>query len=490
MEHFKRIKTKHQIKINTMKKIILAVFSFMLIVACKEEKKVEAFIEETNQEEIQPISDAILETAVIYEANIRQYSPSGHFDEFTKDIPQLKELGVKVIWLMPIFPISETKRKATGGEDSKFASDFPEEEQSKYLGSYYAVSDFTKINPEFGTLEDFRNLVKTAHENGIYVILDWVPNHTGWDHEWIKSNPDYYTKDKDGNITHPVDTDWTDVADLNYDNKEMRKEMIADMQYWLKEEGVDGFRCDVAGSVPTDFWQEAIPQLRETKDIFMLAEAWEPELAKADLFDAVYGWDTHHAMNAMAKGEKGLEAWKDRWSEIESIYEKDDIIMNFVTNHDENSWNGTINERMKGAAPLMTAFSYVIPGMPLIYSGMEYDLDHRLKFFEKDSIPKTKAKMWPLLEKLGKLKNTNPALNGGKNPASYKNLETTNDKVLAFQRSKNNITVTFVGNFSNKEQSFSAPLKGSFTDYMTNDPIEMNDNVLVLKPWEYRILTN
>lgn len=162
-----------------MRNFILAIFSFMLIVACKEEKKVEAFIEEANQEKIQPISDDVLETAVIYEANIRQYSPSGHFDEFTKDIPQLKELGVKVIWLMPIFPISETKRKATGGENSKFASDFPEAEQSKYLGSYYAVSDFTKINPEFGTIEDFRNLVKTAHDNGIYVILDWVPNHTG-----------------------------------------------------------------------------------------------------------------------------------------------------------------------------------------------------------------------------------------------------------------------------------------------------------------------
>src|SRR5690606_37928672 len=137
-----------------------------------------------------------------------------------------------VIWMMPIFPISETKRKATGGDDSKFASDVPEAEQSKYLGSYYAVTDFTKINPEFGTQDDFRNLIKTAHENGMYVILDWVPNHTGWDHEWIKTKPDYYTQDKDGNIINPADTDWTDVADLNFDNEEMRQEMIADMQYW------------------------------------------------------------------------------------------------------------------------------------------------------------------------------------------------------------------------------------------------------------------
>ena len=473
-----------------MKKIIFAIFGFMLIMACKEENKIEAISQQKISQEIQPISDAILETAVIYEANIRQYSPSGHFDAFTKDIPQLKELGVKIIWLMPIFPISETKRKATGGEDSKFASDFPEAEQSKYLGSYYAVTDFTKINPEFGTIEDFRNLIKTAHENGIYVILDWVPNHTGWDHPWIKTNPDYYTQDENGTIIHPKDTDWTDVADLNYDNQEMRKEMIADMQYWLKEEGVDGFRCDVAASVPTDFWKEAIPQLRNTKDIFMLAEAWEPELAKDDLFEMVYGWDTHHIMNDMAQGKKGLKAWKDRLIVIDSLYEKDVIMMNFVTNHDENSWNGTINERMKGAAPLMTAFSYVIPGMPLIYSGMEYDMDYRLKFFEKDSIPKTKQKMWPLLEKLGHLKNTNAALNGGKDPASYTNIETANDKVLTFQRSKNNSSVTFIGNFSDKEQSLTTPLKGKFTDYMTEEPIEMNNNILVLKPWEFRILTN
>lgn len=473
-----------------MKKIILAAFSFIVVMACKEEKKEEHMIKEDVTVEIQPISDTVLETAVIYEANIRQYSNSGHFDEFTKDIPQLKQLGVKIIWLMPVFPISETKRKATGGEDSKFASDFPEDEQSKYLGSYYAVTDFTKINPEFGTIEDFRNLVKTAHENGMYVILDWVPNHTGWDHTWIKTNPEYYTQDEDGNIIYPEGTDWTDVADLNYDNKDMRKEMIADMQYWLKEEGIDGFRCDVAASVPTDFWQEAIPQLRSTKAIFMLAEAWEPELAKDDLFDMVYSWDTHHAMNDIAQGKKGLEAWKERLSQINALYEKDDIMMNFVTNHDENSWNGTIEERMKDAAPLMTAFSYTIPGMPLIYSGMEYDLNHRLKFFEKDLIPKTKQKMWPLLEKLGHLKNTNPALNGGKNAASYTNLETSNDKVLAFQRSKNESVLTFIGNFSDKEQNLNAPLKGSFTDYMSGENIEMNDQNIVLKPWEFIILIN
>ena len=283
-----------------MKKLIFTFFAIALFASCKEEKKETKIVEDEPKTsiEIEPISDEVLETAVIYEANIRQYSPEGTFDQFTKDIPTLKELGVKVIWLMPVFPISETKRKAEGG---KFASEFPEEEQAKYLGSYYAVTDFTKINPEFGTKEDFRKLVKTAHENGIYVILDWVPNHTGWDHEWLKNHPDYYTQNKDGEVVHPEGTDWTDVADLNYDNQDMRKEMIEDMLYWVKDEGVDGFRCDVAGSVPVDFWETAISKLRSEKDVFMLAEAWEPELLKGELFDMAYAWNGHHLMNGMAK---------------------------------------------------------------------------------------------------------------------------------------------------------------------------------------------
>jgi glycosidase len=260
--------------------------------SCKTEKKEEKEAPKETKATIAAVSADMMESAVIYEANIRQYSKEGTFEAFTKDIPQLRKLGVKIIWVMPIFPISETKRKATG---DKFVSEIEDpEERKKYLGSYYAVSDFTKINPEFGTIEDFRKLVKTAHENDIYVILDWVPNHTGWDHPWIKTNPEFYTKNADEQITEPLEPDgtttgWADVADLNYDNKELRKTMIKQMKYWLAEENVDGFRCDVAGYVPTDFWEEAIPQLRATKDIFMLAEAWQPELLKGKLFDMAYG---------------------------------------------------------------------------------------------------------------------------------------------------------------------------------------------------------
>lgn len=439
-----------------------------------------------------------LENAVIYEVNIRQYSPEGSFNAFTKDIPNLKELGVKVIWVMPIFPISQTKRKATGGDDSKFASEMPASEQHKYLGSYYAVSDFKKVNSEFGTMEDFRKLVRTAHANGIYVILDWVPNHTGWDHVWIKEHPEYYTKNEKGEIIDPINPEtgktwgWTDVADLNYDNQNLRKEMTADMKFWIQNEGIDGFRCDVAGNVPTDFWQQAIPELRAVKNIFMLAEAWEPQLMKDNLFDMEYGWDGHHTSNKIAQGKENVSAWDKYMIAKNKKYEANDILMNFVDNHDENSWNGTIQSRLGAAEEAMTALTYVMPGMPLVYSGNEYGLKHSLKFFEKDSIPKTKGKEWELRAKLGQLKNNNPALNGGKNSASYKRIATNNDtNVLAFERKNDDKKVIYVANLSKTNQKVKLEYSGTFTNFMTNEKVIFSkDEEISLQPWQYYVVTN
>lgn len=439
-----------------------------------------------------------LENAVIYEVNIRQYSSEGSFNAFTKDIPNLKQLGVKIIWVMPIFPISQTKRKATGGDDSKFASEMPEAEQYKYLGSYYAVSDFKKVNPEFGTIEDFRILVKTAHQNGMYVILDWVPNHTGWDHVWIKEHPEYYTQNEKGAIIDPINPEtgktwgWTDVADLNYDNQNLRKEMTTDMKYWLENEGIDGFRCDVAGNVPADFWQKTISELRAVKNIFMLAEAWEPELMKDNLFDMEYSWDAHHTSNKIAQGKENVSAWDKFMIEKNNKYEDNDILMNFVDNHDENSWNGTIQSRLGAAEEAVTALTYVMPGMPLVYSGNEYGLKHSLKFFEKDSIPKTKGKDWELRTKLGQLKNENIALHGGKNPASYKRIPTNDDtKILAFEREKYGKKVIYIANLSNQTIETKIQLKGDFTDYMSGNKIQFRtDAPIGLKAWQYLILIN
>ena len=472
-----------------MKKIFI-IWSAIAMMGCKKNS------EDIASTTIEKFSPAVEENSVIYEVNIRQYSPEGTFNAFTKDIPQLKELGVKIIWVMPIFPISQTKRKATGGDDSKFASEMPAAEQHKYLGSYYAVSDFKKVNPEFGTIEDFRNLVKTAHENGIYVILDWVPNHTGWDHVWIKNHPEYYTQNAKGEIIDPVNPEtgkswgWTDVADLNYDNQNLRAEMTADMMHWIKNEEIDGFRCDVAGNVPLDFWQQAIPQLRKQKSIFMLAEAWEPALLKNNLFDMAYAWDGHHTMNKIAQGKEPVKQFDAYIEKINKDYEANDILMNFVDNHDENSWNGTIKSRLGEAEAAMTALSYLMPGMPLVYSGNEYGLAHSLKFFEKDSIPKTKGKQWELRAKLGKIKNEIDALHGGKNKATYKRIPATNENVLAFERMKNGKKVIYLANLSAKPVSVSLPVSGQYKDLMNEKMMDLKTSqVLSMLPWQYYILS-
>ena len=461
-----------------MKKIIFLSAILLIFSSCRKNNNSEKI--KTN-----------VKNAVIYEVNIRQYSEQGTFEEFTKDIPMLKELGVKIIWAMPIFPISKTKRKATGGDFAYLIED--KEKRDKMLGSYYAVSDYGKINPEFGTIDDFRNLVDTAHENGMYVILDWVPNHTGWDHEWITTNPEYYTQNENGEIIDPINPDsgeswgWADVADLNYDNKNMRSEMIDEMLYWIKDENIDGFRCDVASAVPLDFWEEVISKIRDEKDVFMLAEAEEPELVKGKrLFDMVYAWERHHIFNKMANEENAIEIWDKIMEKESERFESDDILMSFVTNHDENSWNGTIRERMGDASELLTALSYISPGMPLIYSGQEYDLDHRLLFFEKDEIPKTKKIMWPLLQKLGKLKKENPALHTGIDASNYKKINVANPEILAFERSKGTDSVIFLGNFSKNSQEMNNIFSGGF-NYFDNS-IE-NSEKLVFEPWEFKILT-
>ncbi|RAV31037.1 alpha-amylase family glycosyl hydrolase [Sinomicrobium soli] len=458
-----------------MKKILIATALIGSLVACKNEPK-EQEKKETPETALAPVSDEVLETAVIYEANIRQYSEEGSFEAFTRDIPQLRELGVKVIWLMPVYPISSTKSKGS-------------------LGSYYAITDYTKVNPEFGTLEDFRKLVKTAHDNGIYVILDWVANHTGWDHVWVEEHPEYYTRDEEGNIIDPVNPetgeswDWTDVADLNYDNKDMRQEMIKDMLYWIEEEDIDGYRCDVAHQVPVDFWEDAAARLREVKPVFMLAEAEQPELLE-NAFDMQYAWEGHHIMNEIAQGKMTVKDWDAYIAKNDSILEPDDIFMNFTSNHDENSWNGTVFERMGDAAATFAAMTYVIPGMPLIYSGQEYDMDKRLLFFEKDTIIRKKGKFYPLYEKLGKLKNTGKALNGGKKAASYLRLDSSdNEKILAFAREKDGDRIVFIANLSDVPLEFTVEAEGDYTDYMSGDKITLEPGTPCnYAPWEYHIL--
>lgn len=474
-----------------MKKLIIASLSLVLMAtACKQEKTIE--VDQLAMKEYAP---AEMENAVIYEANIRQYSPEGTFEAFTKDIPELKKLGVKVLWVMPIQPISMTKRKATGELSIEDITDPTEKE--KYLGSYYAISDYTAVHEGYGSLEDFKKLVETAHEHGIYVILDWVANHTGWDHKWIKEHPEFYHKNAAGEVTDPLNPEtgeswgWTDVAHLNYESEGLFDAMANEMIYWVKETNIDGFRCDVADNVKIEFWEYVYPKLNEIKPVFMLAESNKPELMKS-VFDMGYNWSAHHLMNEIAKGKKKVTDFDELMKEQDSIYQKKDIMMNFTSNHDENSWNGSEYERLGDAVEVFAALTYAMPGMPLIYNGQEYDFDKRLKFFEKDSITHQKGKMFAVYEKLGKLKNENPALHGGVNKASYERISTSDEEnILAFKREKDGKILYFIANLSNSAKEFTLPISGEFENYMKAEKQNLSESQNVkLDAWDYWILLN
>ena len=474
-----------------IKKLILTSLSmFFLATACKKEKTVQ--VEELAYNSYSP---EFAENAVIYEANIRQYSPEGNFNAFTKDIPELKKLGVKIIWVMPIQPISMKNRKTTDGRLVEEITD--PDEKKKHLGSYYSIADYTAVNSDYGNLEDFKKLVETAHENGMLVILDWVANHTGWGHKWIQEHPEFYHKNAKGEITDPLNPEtgeswgWTDVAHLNYDADGLFEAMTNEMLYWVKETDIDGFRCDVADNVKLDFWEFVYPKLNEVKPVFMLMESNKPEYLKS-IFDMGYNWQLHHLMNEIAQGKKKVSDLDQLIIEQDSIYQKQDIWMNFTSNHDENAWNGTEYERLGEAVETFAALTYTIPGMPLIYNGQEYDFDKRLKFFEKDTITHTKGKMFSVYEKLGQLKNENPALNGGVNKASYERIQTSdNENIFAFQREKDGKKVYYIANLSKEPKKFSLPLSGEFENYMSSEKITLTQNQeLEFQPWEYWILVD
>ena len=335
-----------------------------------------------------------LSQATIYEVNLRQYTADGTMKSFKKKLPKLKELGVDILWFMPIQPIGIKNRKAVG---DSFVEDFPNPDYKKYWGSPYSISHYKQVNPRYGTLSEFKELVELCHQLDMKVILDWVANHTAWDNSWIIDHPEWYTHDSSGKITDPIGEDgkswgWTDVADLNYDNDKMRKAMTDAMSFWIKECDIDGFRCDVAMEVPVDFWNEASKQLNQIKLIFMLAEseAHKPRMFDS-AFDAYYGWEMHHVFNKLYAGELSASEIIRVMNEKDSICGDHVFPMNFITNHDENSWNGTINERLGESWEATAVLSYSLRGMPLIYSGQEVGLDHRLSFFEKDSIDWNKA---------------------------------------------------------------------------------------------------
>jgi glycosidase len=410
--------------------------------------------------------------ANIYEVNIRQYTDEGTFNAFAKEIPRLKDMGVDILWIMPINPVGEKNRKGS-------------------LGSYYAVKDYQKVNPEFGTLDDFKNLVKQAHELDMKVIVDWVANHTSWDNWLIGQHADWYTHDSTGQIIPSV-PDWSDVADLNYDVPALRQYMIQSMEYWIKEADIDGYRCDVAGMVPLDFWIDARKDLETIKPVFMLAEWEAPEAHLA--FDMTYGWEFHHIMNQVAQKKEPISAIDKYFAKMDTTYKMDDYRMMFTSNHDENSWNGTEYERMGDAAVNMAVLSATVPGMPLIYTGQEAKSNKRLKFFDKDTIAWGNYTMAPVYKNLLELKKDHQALWNGNYGGTMTRISTAADSVVySFERTKNQDKVLVFLNFSGKEQTFSindSVYFGKYISLFAQKKCEISkDYILKLAPWGYEILT-
>lgn len=421
--------------------------------------------------------------AVIYEMNLRQGTAGRNLKGAAAELPRLKQLGVDIVWLMPIHPISELNRKGS-------------------LGSYYAVKDYKDVNPEFGTVADLKDFVARAHALGMKVILDEVCNHSGCDNAWVAERPDFYAKDKDGKMFGPFD--WTDTYKFDYSNPEMREAMIDALKFWVRECDIDGYRCDVAMQVPVDFWDRARQELLSVKPVFMLAEASTPELTVA-AFDADYAWPMKDVFNAIA-ATKGVNSYAKEKKQnlprlnalaIDSLlaaqerqYPQDTYRMNMVTNHDLNSWEGTEFERYGKGLGAFAVLSYTLPGMPMMYTGQEVGFNHAFEFFEADPVTPdyTANEYTAFYTMLNALKHSQPALHAGRTGGKMVRYATENPDVYVFSRQLPDSEVITVVNLSDKKVSVKftgeAPKVQGKSDYFSSADAKFP---ATLKPWEYHI---
>ncbi len=416
---------------------------------------------------------AWVKDAVIYEVNVRQFTPEGTFRAFEAHLPRLKELGVDILWLMPIHPIGEQNRKGT-------------------LGSYYAVKDYRAINPEFGDADDFRHLVDAIHEAGMKVIIDWVGNHTSWDNVLTKEHPEWYKHDYKGDFIPPIGWDWSDVIVLDYEQQGLQKYMLETMEYWIDEFEIDGYRCDVAGYVPTDFWVEVRRALEDIKDVFLLAE-WD-DRAMHYAFDMTYAWELEEAMQQVAQGKKDATAINAYIAKVINSTRLTEIQMTHTTNHDKNSWEGTVFERFGMAAETFAVLTYAMEGMPLIYGGQEVGLKKPLAFFEKDQISWGDHPFNSLYARLNKLKKDNPALWNGEWGARMLPLKTSNpSQVNVIYREKEGNRVLALFNCSPDPVTFTISDKlfgGTYKSFKGRNTVELDESEeMQLGAWGYEIYT-
>jgi glycosidase len=411
--------------------------------------------------------------ATIYQINTRQFTDEGTFRAAEAHLPRLKELGAVILWLMPVQVIGKKNRKGT-------------------LGSPYAVKDYYAVEPDLGTLDDLKHFVRAAHEHGLYVILDWVANHTAWDCNLVIEHPDWYARDWKGDFRPTPWWDWVDIIDLDYGNAELRQYMTEAMKYWVSEVDVDGYRCDVAGFVPTDFWDTVRAELDLIKPVFMLAE-WEARDLHAAAFDMTYAWSWNETMHRIAMGKGDLEQLRVYYAWNEKAFPGDIMRMMFVSNHDKNAWEGTEFEQFGDALEAAIVLSVVGDGMPLIYSGQEAGNDKRLEFFERDPIVWREHPQGELYRKLFDLKRTNTALwNAHWGPRMIAVPNTASESIFSFVRGNERDKVFAVFNFSPDDHTvaFSETLcHGDYLDFNASDGVTVDaSTTLDLAPWSYRIL--
>ncbi|NNC53748.1 MAG: alpha-amylase [Erythrobacter sp.] len=416
--------------------------------------------------------------AVLYQINTRHFTEEGTFKAAQEELPRLRELGVDILWLMPIHPIGEENRKGT-------------------LGSPYSVLDYYGVNPEFGTEEEFRAFVDAAHVQGFKVILDLVANHTAWDHPLRSEHPDWYEKTWDGDFRPTPWWDWSDIIDLDWSKPGVREHVGGAMEYWVREFDIDGYRADVAGYVPLDFWETARARLDAIKPVFMLGEVQQTAFHHK-AFDATYAWDWHKTTKNVAQGKGNATSFYGYYAENESLWPRSAMRMTYIENHDSNAWEGTMEENYGDALQAMTALSFTGEGLPLIHNGMEACNAKRLEFFERDPIDwqqDESCKYGDLLARLIAFRKANPALENGQWGAVMHKVESSApEQLFAWVRQEDGNKVVGLFNMSDRPlvANFSDDLPvGDYKDFADGSAvtIESGDSV-ELPAWGYRLLSS
>ena len=411
--------------------------------------------------------------ATIYELNLRQFTAEGTLSAAERELPRLAALGVGIVWLMPIHPIGEKNRKGS-------------------RGSPYAVRDYRAVNPDYGTLDDLRSFVKTAHALGLRVILDWVANHSAWDNPLVKEHPEWYSRDWKGDF-HPTSwNDWSDIIEFDYDQPGLRRWMTESLAYWVREADIDGYRCDVAGFVPLDFWETARRELDSIKPVFMLGE-WEATDLHAAAFDATYAWGWYNAAREATAGKRGAGPFRGYYSTHDNAWPAGVMRMTFVTNHDKNSWDGTEFEEFGPGLDAVTVLSFVGDGIPLVYNGQEAGNDRRLAFFERDPIAWRDHPRGELYRRLIEFKKAQPALWNG--PWGARMIDVPNgaqDRLLTFVRGEGPHRVFAAFNFSGQTVKTTlghAPYPGRYVDFNGGATVELAEgDTIELPAWGWRVL--